>query len=135
MKFSFVEMSCRIQLEPSGLSCLLPGNKFSKICRIIFNLFSLPCVIITDNFHSFATVTRGNCRRNKYSYNEIKNFRQFRTLSLYLLLLFHSSSFSTNRKALFFGFFIVLFQMFFFNFYWKLLFHLKKRTEMGDIII
>jgi hypothetical protein len=24
-----------------------------------------------------------NCRRNKYLYNEIENFRQFRTLSLY----------------------------------------------------
>jgi hypothetical protein len=30
----------------------LPGNKFSKICRIIFNLFSLSCDIITDNIIS-----------------------------------------------------------------------------------
>lgn len=35
---------------PGIFSNLLPfGNKFSKICRIIFNLFSLSCDITNDN--------------------------------------------------------------------------------------
>jgi hypothetical protein len=63
MKFFFVELSCRIQLD---------GTKLREIFHLILLVFV-----------SFATLTRGNCRRNKYSYNEIEHFRQFRTLSLF----------------------------------------------------
>jgi hypothetical protein len=52
------------------------GNFSPHLTRICF----------LDNFRSLRSLVV-NCRRNKYSYNEIEHFRQFRTLSLYLLLM------------------------------------------------
>jgi hypothetical protein len=52
MKFSFVELSCRIQLD---------GTKLREIFLHILVVF----------------VSQIICRRNKYSYNQIENFRQF----------------------------------------------------------